>query len=212
MQAAIHFCAASMEEKIILRPISEWTEDVEQMMFIVRTEKPLQDAQVQLVTEGGIVWSSALRLEPDYGLDHPYKAADDQSLVYVSARIATKDDIVVSEPDYIVWVAQEETVISEIPFRIAFLEAAPVEQESEIDFANISSILNSVEEEEQVAEESRVEVEGSQAEKSPSAVEEASPEEVVASAGEPEKTEEMMAQVEAFIQHFIRTYEVTENE
>ena len=29
---------------------------------------------------------------------------------------------------------------------------------------------------------------------------------------EPEKTEEMMAQVEAFIQHFIRTYEVTENE
>ena len=29
---------------------------------------------------------------------------------------------------------------------------------------------------------------------------------------EPEKTEEMMAQVEAFIQHFIRTYGVTENE
>jgi len=29
---------------------------------------------------------------------------------------------------------------------------------------------------------------------------------------EPEKTEEMMAQVEAFIQHFIRTYEVTGNE
>jgi AcrR family transcriptional regulator len=29
---------------------------------------------------------------------------------------------------------------------------------------------------------------------------------------EPEQTEEMMAQVEAFIQHFIRTYGVTENE
>ena len=29
---------------------------------------------------------------------------------------------------------------------------------------------------------------------------------------EPEKTEEMMAQVETFIQHFIRTYGVTENE
>ena len=29
---------------------------------------------------------------------------------------------------------------------------------------------------------------------------------------EPEKTEEMMAQVEAFINHFISTYGVTENE
>ena len=29
---------------------------------------------------------------------------------------------------------------------------------------------------------------------------------------EPEKTEGTMAQVEAFIRHFIRTYEVTENE
>ena len=29
---------------------------------------------------------------------------------------------------------------------------------------------------------------------------------------EPEKTEEMMAQVDAFVRHFIRTYEVTENE
>lgn len=144
MQTAIHFCSVLFEENLMLNPISAWDDKDEKVMFIVRTELPLENAAIQLVAEDKTIWESPLRLVPTAGLVHPFSADDDHSIVYVSSHFVTKANLKVETVNYSIQVvdALNETVINELPFMIEFFQEEKPQQSQPANLSVIDSILS----------------------------------------------------------------------